>query len=141
MKTDKQSPVAALVSLASLNVNAACDTPFTFDFLDPDGNETGIKISVIGKESTPVKAWLKANLNKRRVVEARELKMGKAKTRRVEDDEAFGHEYLAVRVVGWEGIKEECSLENVMTLCEINPSFVQQVELHSENLSNFMTSK
>lgn len=127
--------------LEALNVVKDSDNIFTFPFLDNDGNETGITVSVVGKHSDIVKSYVDRVLNKRRREDFMAEKSGKKAPRRVEEDEVLGLGMTAIRVVNWVGIKQPCTFENVSRLCEINPLFVEQVTLHSENISNFTQSK
>lgn len=129
------------IDLEALNIVKASDNIFTFDFLNADGNPTGITVSVVGKHSDIVKRHIDQALNKRRREDHMLEKAGKKTPRRVEEDEELGLDMVAVRVVSWTGINQPCSYENVKRLCEINPLFVEQVTLHSDNLSNFTPSK
>jgi hypothetical protein len=127
--------------LESLNIVKDCEQIFTFPFLNADGEETGITVSVVGKHCNMVKSHIDRLLNKRRQADKLAERSGKNKARPVQEDEQLGLEMVAIRVVSWTGITQECSFENVMRLCEINPLFVEQVSLHSEELSNFTQSK
>lgn len=129
------------IDLEALNIVKESDNIFTFDFLNADNNATGITVSVVGKHSEIVKRHIDQALNKRRREDFMQEKAGKKAPRRVEDDEELGLDMIAIRVVNWTGINQPCSYENVKRLCEINPLFVEQVTMHSDNLSNFMQSK
>ena len=137
----KTAPFAIAFDLEALNVVKDSDNVFIFPFLDNDGNETGITVSVVGKHSDIVKSYVDRVLNKRRREDHMAEKSGKKAPRRVEEDEALGLGMTAIRVVNWTGIKQPCTFENVSRLCEINPLFVEQVTLHSDNISNFTQSK
>lgn len=127
--------------IEALNVVKASDNIFVFDFVDADGNDTGIRVSVVGKHSDIVKGYIDRALNKRRREDFMLEKSGKKAPRKIEDDEELGLDMTAIRVIAWQGIKQPCTFENVKRLCEINPLFVEQVTQHSDNISNFMQSK
>jgi len=55
----------------------------------------------------------------------------------IEEDEQFGIESVALRIVGWEGITEECTRENAVKLCTVNAHIRNQVAEFSEDLANF----
>jgi len=130
------------VSLADLNIKAKCEEGFTFDFLNEDGKETGLKFTVLGAHAPKVQAWVNKQLNARRRQEAMQVKRGKTDdVRAIEDDIEFGVEFMAIRIVGWEGITEKYSPELALVLCEQNPLVVEQVKQASENLANFTKGK
>ena len=129
-------------SLADLNTNKKSADGFEFEYLDGDGKETGIFVTVMGEKAPPVRAWLAKKLNNRRIHEENLKRRGKqAEVQTVEDDMAFGVEYMAIRVIGWRGIKEPCTPENVITWLTQDDLIVEQIKRESENVANFTKSK
>lgn len=129
------------ISLSDLNLKTKCADGYTFDFLDESGNETGVKLTVLGAHAPSVQAWVNKQLNARRKQEAMQAKRGKDDVRSIEDDIEFGVEFMAIRIIGWEGITEPWSPENARLLCETNPAVVEQVKEASEKLANFTKGK
>ena len=131
-----------MASISDLNLVSNLTTPFSFNYIDEKGCDTGIVISVIGEQSEEVQEVLNRQINARRRSEANaKLKNGKPLVRTIEDDVDFTIEYVACRIVGWEGIDEPWSPQNAILLCKTNPLIVEQVKEHSENLANFTKSK
>lgn len=131
-----------VVSLADLNLKAKCAAGFTFPLLGDDGTETGVSLTVIGAHAEPVQKWVNAELNKRRVQDAMQVKRGKeVSVRTIEDDIEFGAEFVAIRIIGWSGISEPFTPENALALCEVNPLVVEQVKAASEEMGNFSGKK
>lgn len=133
------------VSLASLNMRKASEEPFKFEYIGPDGSNSGITLHVLGGHSDTVNNEVNRLLNERRRKEA--AAQARQRTGRkeegftpVEDDIAFAQRLNAVRLVGWEGITEPWSQENALELIRINPHLADQVAEASGDLSNFTQS-
>lgn len=129
------------ISLADLNVTKKCEEGYEFEYLDANGNSTGVFITVVGAHAPQIQKWVNTQLNQRRKHEAMQAKRGKDVERLIEDDIEFGVEFMAIRITGWRGINEPCTPENALVLCESNPLAVEQVKAASENLANFTRSK
>lgn len=124
--------------MADLNLKAKCAEGFTFPFLDDAGKETGVTFTVLGAHAPAVQKWCNSELNARRKQDAMQAKRGKdTDVRAIEDDIDFGVEFMAIRIVGWQGITEPYSPENALRLCVTNPLVVEQVKSASEALANF----
>lgn len=133
---------AAAVSLDDLDITKKCDDVFEFEYIDPNGNNTGIFISVIGKHSKKVQQFANDEINKARKQRALDAKRGKTEDfSPVEDDIDFIIRDAANRIVGWRGIDNPCSPENTEFLCRINPEIRRQVVEASNELANFTKSK
>lgn len=131
------------VSLDSLNVVKASDSPFEFEYITPDGRQTGVFLKVLGGQSEVVtKAAAKMINERRRELAARELKKrGNSKQidfDPIEDDIEFGQRLAAVRLVGWSGITDEFSPENAMRLCKTNKYIAAAILEYSDDVANFM---
>ena len=125
------------LSLDDLNLVAASENSFEFEYLRPDGGETGVFISVLGSQAPKVQEWVRKNLNRRRAQEALAAKRGKEIERTVEDDEEFGVNAAAIRICGWRGISEPFTPEAARILCANNSEVRDQVFEASNNLGNF----
>lgn len=132
-------------SLDDLNVVAKSSKAFEFPYLNADGKETGIYLSVLGGNADAVRTVAEELIDARRQKEAyRQMKASKSRPGSVvpeidktADDIAFGQRLAAVRLVGWRGIKEPCTPENAAKLCASNPSIAAQVMEHSDDMANF----
>ena len=124
-------------SLADLDLVSASENSFEFEYLRPDGRETGVFIKVIGSQAPKVQEWIRKSLNRRRAQEALATKRGKEIERLVEDDEQFGIDAAAIRIVGWSGISEPYTPEAAKILVTNNSEVRDQVLEASNNLGNF----
>lgn len=127
------------ISLASLNMVKASDTPYSLDVIDEvSGASTGITLQVIGAHSEVITKLVAKAVNAKRTAEAMQVKKGKdPQPSKVEEDIDFSIELAAKRIVGWTGIEEAFSPENAFQLCKINPSIREQVVAASENPANY----
>lgn len=129
-------------SIAELNTNQKSAEGHEFEYLDGDGKETGIFVTVMGEKAPPVRAWLAKRLNNRRIHEENLKRRGKqVEVQSVEDDIAFGIEYMAIRVIAWRGLKEPCTPENVIQWLSNDDLIVEQIKRESENIANFTKSR
>ena len=127
------------ISLSSLNVEKASDTPYTLAIIDEQsGQATGIEIDIIGEHSKTIADLVAKAVNGKREAARIAAKKGKdAPADKVEDDLLFGFELAAKRIVGWKGIEEEYTPENALTLVRTNPQIREQIMAASGNVSNF----
>ncbi|MDP3855337.1 hypothetical protein [Phenylobacterium sp.] len=133
----------ANLSLADLDARKASEGAFEFEYLQPDGETSGVFFSVLGGQSKIVQDEANRLINERRRKEA--VQAAQAKTSRntetytsVENDVEFGQRLAAVRVVGWRGIKETFSPELALALCRSNQDIASQVLERSNDMANFM---
>ncbi len=129
------------LSLSDLDLVSASENSYEFEYLRGNGEATGVMISVVGSQAPKVQEWIRKSLNRRRSQEAIAAKRGKEVERTVEDDEQFGIDAAAIRIVGWKGISEPYSPENAKILCTMNSEIRDQVLEASNNLGNFNKSK
>lgn len=128
----------AVMSLSDMNIKKKCEDGYRFEYLNDEGKGTGIFFTVLGAHAPSVQKWVNNELNKRRKQEAIQAKRGKdIDVRLIEEDIEFGVEFMAIRIIGWEGITEAYTSENALMLCETNPMVVEQVKAASEALANF----
>lgn len=140
MATDKQQ-----FSLDDLDATKASAEAFSFEYINPAGDATGITFKVLGSQSAKVTDEVNKLVNERRRKEAaREIKrkvgVG-AKTvefELLEDDITFGQRLAAVRLVGWTGIKEPFSPDGALKLCQTNRHIAAQITEQSDEMANFM---
>lgn len=129
----------ALLSLDDLDITKPCETGFEFEYIsEATSKSTGVFITVLGSHSAKVQEWTRKELNKRRQRDAMRQRRGKDDVTLVEDDEQFGIESAAIRIVSWKGIAQECNRENAIRLCTINPEILNQVIKNSNELANFI---
>lgn len=124
-------------SLDDLNLVAASENTFEFEYIRGDGRPTGVFIQVIGGQAPKVQEFVRKYFNQKRTQEAVAAKRGKEVTRLIEDDEDFGIDYAALRVVGWKGITEPFTAEGAKILCRNNKEIREQIIEASDNLANF----
>lgn len=131
--------------LDDLNIVQAAETPFEFEYIKPDGSNSGIFLSVLGGHSDKVRSVAAELINARRQKQAaREVQKARsgrntpsAEFDTVESDIEFGQRLAAVRLVGWRGIKQPWSPEGAAKLCKINPLIADQVMQASDDVANF----
>lgn len=133
-----------MFSLNDLNITKSCEQGFEFEVTDENtGKGTGIFLTVIGAHAQRILDFTKKSLNERRIAEAmaekRDPRGKQPRARPIEEDIEFGTELVALRVIGWRGIKEEYTHERAVELCTINPTIKEQILAKSEDLSNFPT--
>jgi hypothetical protein len=130
------------VSLESLNLTKDCEQGYEFELVDVKGNGSGISLIVLGQHAEEPKKAIRKRLNAEITQNAMLSKRGKdipAKT--VEDMRDDNLHDAAVYVIGWKGITEPCTLENIVKLFSINQEFMRQAIEESQKLENFTRSK
>ena len=128
------------ISLASLNVEKQCDTPFDLAIIDEaTGKETGIVLQVIGSHSSKITKLVAKAVNAKRTAAALAAKKGgkDAPIDKVEDDIAFSTELTAAKIVGWSGIEEAYTPELAFELVSTNPVIREQVSSCSDDMRNY----
>lgn len=149
-------------SLDELDATKANSAAFEFEFLNDEGEPTGIWLSVLGGESEAVQAETARLQNERRRRQAtREIqqKIGVGKKNAdfdpYETDIEYGKRVAAIRLVGWRGamqtegltaeqkarfcgIATPYSPENALKLCQTNARVAAQVTEQSEASANFI---
>lgn len=132
----------ATVSLADLDMKKHCEDGHRFEYLDGDHKGTGIFFTVLGAHAEKIEKWSNSELNARRRQEAMQAKRGDdVDVRLIEDDIEFGVEFVALRIIAWEGITQPYTPENALKLCRSNPMVFAQVRAASEKIANFTKGK
>ena len=135
--------VRVTLSLDDLDYIKKSDASYEFEYLTPDGEGTGVFISVLGGQAEVVTREVAALLNDRRrkeatrAMKARGGKKQQAEYDPIEEDIEFGQRMAAIRIVGWRGITDPFSRDNAMRLCATNREVAAQVIEHSDNMANF----
>jgi hypothetical protein len=137
-------PTVMLVSLDDLDARKAGEKPFTFEYIKADGSRSGLTFSVLGTHCETVTNEINRLVNDRRREEAAAAAEAAASRQPegftpVESDIAFGQRLAAVRLVGWEGIKEKFTPALGLRLCQSNPDIAAQITAQSNKLANFMS--
>jgi hypothetical protein len=134
-------------SLDDLDATKASSEAFEFEFLNVNGDGSGVFLKVLGGQSETVTKEVARLINERRRKEAaravqRAVGVGKKNIEfeTLEDDVAFGQRLAAVRLIGWRGIREAWSPENALRLCSTNRDVAAQIVQHSDAMENFMRS-
>lgn len=132
-------------SLKDLNAVEAGDAPFEFEYIGPDGKNTGVFLSVLGGQSETVTKEIARLINERRRKEAardinRKIGVGnnKVEYELLENDVEFGQRLAAIRLVGWRGIDDPFTQENALLLCKGNREIASQVTAQSDAMANFI---
>lgn len=133
-----------MYSLEDLDQSKACEVPYRFEVTDEaTGKGTGIFLSVIGGQAQKIQDYAMKVANERRVEEAmaakRDPRGKKPQIVKAEADVEVSTELVALRIVGWEGIKEPYSHDLAVKLCSSNLQIKQQAYEASEDLKNFRT--
>jgi len=135
--TQAKTP-APTFSIADLNLSRQCEAAYEFEYLDANARPTGVFLSVLGSQSPTVLNYVRRSVQDRRNREALLTKRGKdVPPVSVEEDEEFGNEAAAVRLVGWRGITEPYSPELALQLVANNAELRGQVFKASNDLANF----
>lgn len=132
------------ISLDDLDLLAAADRPFEFEYITARGEKSGIFLQVLGANSAAVTKLSADMENQRRHKDALDKVMqGRRRQdtvefRPIEDDVTDVQKLQAVRIVGWRGIKEPYTAELALKLCQRNPHLAAQAVEVSNDLGNFM---
>lgn len=134
-----------MFSLDDLDVTKACEKGYEFEVSDDaTGKGVGIFLTVLGAHADRITEYTKKSLNERRLEEAMAQKRDPRGKRPnvvpIEEDIEFSTELVALRVIGWRGIKEPYSHANAVRLCKSNPAIKEQILKESDNLANFPTT-
>ena len=130
------------LSLDDLDYISKSDAAYEFEYLTPDGEGTGVFISVLGGQAEVVTREVAAMLNDRRRKEAVRAMKARGNKKQaefdpIEEDIEFGQRMAAIRIVGWRGITDPFTRENAMRLCATNREVAAQVIEHSDSMANF----
>ena len=132
-----------MYSIDDLDVKKSCEIEHEFEVKSAAGKGTGLFLSVIGDHAQRIEDFTKQQLNARRVADANHEKRDpRGKTPNVhlvEEDIEFSTELVALRVVGWRGLKEPYSHAAAVKLCTINPEIKEQILAASSDMKNFPT--
>lgn len=126
-----------LLSIDDLDLTAASDAPFDLEVLSIKGVKTGITIQVLGNESQKVQEWTNRQANRIRTQATQKSVTGKDKVRTAEEDDEYVIESAVVRIVGWSGLKDEFTKDNVTKLMNRNVHVRMQVMTASNDLGNY----
>jgi hypothetical protein len=133
------------IDLASLDTRAACDKGAEIELTHPITSEPlGVFISVVGKDSTAFREYMRDKINAMLRQEAMAKKRGKdVPPRMMEDSEAETVELLTVCTQGWrnvvlDGVDLPFSVQNAKKLYAEQLWVRKQVDDAIANLENFM---
>lgn len=134
---------AAVLSLDDLDLSVDSALGFEFEaVLDGIAGNSGLFITVQGDHSDDLKQAERKAINMFRQKEAlRAKKSNNNDFRPIEEDEQFGLESAARRVIAWRGLKDDCNFQNAVRLVRTRPELIEQIVSHSKNAANFIKSK
>jgi hypothetical protein len=131
------------MSIDILKFNAIKDANNAFkkDMPTPDGRPTGVIFKIIGKNADSVIQLTKKYLRKMQADEVMAKRRGKPlDPTPIEDLEEQGLDLACVRVVGWEGVKQEFSIDLLKQVLKQNPHWVNIIIDESNDDGNFTTA-
>ena len=131
----------AAFSLDDLDATRASAEAFEFEYLMPDGEPSGLFLSVLGGQSEQVTREVARIINERRrrdAVRAAKRKKDSVEFDTFESDLETGSQLAFVRLVGWRGMVEEFNEANAMRLCSSNRDVAAQIIEQSDLMANFM---
>lgn len=140
-------PGKAIVDLASIDLEAACDKGAEFELVHPVTEAPlGVFISVLGKESEVFQSAIKDRINegiRKSAIMKPNNRAANIKT--IEASEAENVELLVQCTVGWrnmvfEGQELSFSQENVRKIYKARPWVVKQVDAAVGNMELFFPS-
>lgn len=139
---NEATEVKSTVSLESLNLSKDCEQGYTFELVNVSGKGSGITLTVLGQHAEEPKKAIRKRLNAEITQNAMLQKRGKeVPVKIVEDIRDDNLHDIAVYVIGWGGITEPCTLQNVMKLFSINQEYMRQAVEESQKLENFTRGK
>lgn len=132
-----------MLSLDDLDLSSACEKPFEFEYIAPDGSASGVFLQVLGNESSKVSAAVDKiedeRTRKLQLLAARSKvsRPGEVLSLPQDEERGFLVRKAAVRIVGWRGIKEPYSEDGAQKLCRSNFHLAAQALEVSATLENF----
>lgn len=130
------------ISLDDLDISQAAESGYEFELtLDDKPGASGIFVTVQGDHSETLKNAERKAINILRQKEALRAKKSGDTFRSIEEDEQFGIESAARRVIAWRGISDECTQQNVQRLLKSRPEVIEQILSASKTITNFTQSK
>lgn len=127
------------VDITEFDAVTDSENGYEFELKAVDGvTGTGVFVTVQGKHSDEVTKWTASIINKMQ----REAQIAARKGKTVEPksmDEMKEQniEGAALRVTGWENVKQPFSRDLLKTALKRNPHWVEQIIEESDNLGNF----
>lgn len=132
-----------MYSIDDLDETKSCEIAYEFEVKNAAGKGTGLFLTIIGDHAQRITDFQAQGLNERRVAEAMHAKRdprGKNPlVHKVEEDVEFSTELIALRIVGWRGIKDDYSHEAAVRLCTVNSEIKEQILEKSGDMKNFPT--
>ncbi|MFC3338813.1 hypothetical protein [Paracandidimonas soli] len=123
-------------SISDLDVRSIANDGVEVEITNADGIGLGVYMTILGEQSDVVEKFL-IELSDKRAAEA--LRGRDKKTPTISAERALNDEIAsaAVRVIGWRGLKEEFSKENLDKLLRSNRGIVRQIIAASVDDSRF----
>lgn len=126
------------VDITSFNAVKESEQGYDLKMLTPDGKDTGVIFTIIGKYAEPVQKWTKKLFAEyQRDAEIAKRKGREAPAKSIDELREQNIEGAAVRVTGWKNVEQDFSPELLKTVLVNNPHFVEQIIEESDSASNF----
>lgn len=130
------------VDILSFDAVSMCEQAIPLAMKGPDGtSETGVTLLVLGKHADAVTKWGNKLINDQmREAQIAQRKGRPLEPKSMEQVREQNYQGAAIRVVGWQGVKQPFEQELLMRALRRNPHWVDQIVEASDDLGNF-TSK
>jgi hypothetical protein len=126
------------IDITSFNAIKDSEQGYDLEMKTPDGQDTGIIFTILGKYAEPVQKWSKKVFTEyQRDLDIAKRKGKEPEQKSIDELRAQNIEGAIVRVIGWKNVKQEFSAELLQTVLVNNPHFVDQIVEESDNAGNF----
>lgn len=128
------------LSIDDLNLDAVADSerPYKMPVKRADGSLTPLVLHVLGQHAAAVEKWNAKIFTQWQREELMQKKRGKEVEPKTFDEYKSGNiDGALIRIVGWEGVSNEYSIEKMRHILEVNPHLVADVVEASLDASNF----
>ena len=130
-----------VVDITSFNAVKESEQGFDLKMLTPDGQDTGVIFTIIGKYAEPVQKWTKKIFNEyQRDAEIAKRRNKDVPPKSIDEMREQNIQGAVVRVTGWKNVQQEFSPELLTAVLTNNPHFVEQIIEESDSAANFKTA-
>ena len=130
-----------LIDIEGLDVVSGCETARPFEMMNVDGvTGSGVTLLIIGDHADEIKKYFNGAAKKQAVAMKMADKAGKVDQfmeRSIDTREEKEIEGTAIRVKGWQGVKQDYTPDLFKRVLAKNPHWIPQIVKASENIGNF----
>jgi hypothetical protein len=127
-----------LIDITAFNAVKESEVATPIAMKTTDGQDTGISFLVIGRYSEPVQKWSKRIFAEyQREADIAKRKGKEPASKSIDELREQNIDGAMVRVIGWQGVKQEFSKEILKQALEANPHWVDAIVEESDNAANF----